>query len=195
MAFDLLLSWSLAVTLWVVAARFAPLTILWLILVQATAALYYEQVLHQYEDLYPLFTISAINMAALVLAKPLSQWMRSQTPPKWFMGVVSVAAAYFILTGIGFGLEQKSHPLFIAHAALTAAFLFYMTRSGLANKDIASLVVAALTTIIAVSIIVLMEINNDEPGLIFITIFILSAAVFSARKLTQLKKTWDEQTA
>ncbi|MEY3344236.1 MAG: hypothetical protein RL090_1920 [Bacteroidota bacterium] len=193
MAFDLMLSWTMAVTLWVVAARFAPLTLLWLILFQATAMLYYEQVLHQYEDLYALFTLSAINIAALVLAKPVAQWMGSPTAPKWFRGVVSVSAAYFILVGIVFMLEDKGHPLFFLHSVLTAAFLFYMTRSGIAKKDIASLVIAALTTIIAISIIVMLEINNDEPGLIFITVFILSTAVFSARALTQLKKKWDDQ--
>lgn len=192
MAFDLMLSWTLAVSLWVVAARFAPLTLLWLILIQSTSTLYYEQVLHQYEDLYPLFTLAAINVVTLILAKPITNWMGIEHAPRWFSGVISVASAYFILTGIGFGLEHKGDPLFIMHSVLTIGFLYYLIRTGLLNKSISSLVVAALTAIIAVSIVVLLDINNDEPGLIFITIFVLSSAVFIARKLTQLKKKWDE---
>ncbi len=193
MAFDLMLSWTLAVTLGVVAARFAPLTFLWLVLIQTTSMLYYEQVLHLYEDLYSIFTFAAINVATLVLTKPVTKIFSSEPTPKWFLGIISISAAYFILTGIGFGLERKAHPLFIMHSALTVFFLFYMTRNGLSNRNIASLVIAALTAIIAISIVVLLEINNDEPGLIFITVFILSSAVFIARKLTHLKKKWDDQ--
>lgn len=193
MAFDLLLSWTLAVTLWVVAARFAPLTLLWLILVQTTVSLYYEQVLHQYQDLYPLLTLSAIGLGTLLLSKPITNRLHTANAPKWFTLVVAVSCAYFMLSGVGFGLEQMQDPLFILHAALTISFLIYMTRSGFKNHDIPSLVIAALSAIIAVCMVVLIKIDSDEPGLIFLTVFILSSVVYLARQLTALKKKWDEQ--
>ena len=188
-AFDLMLNWSLAVTLWVLVARFAPLTALWLILLQITLLLYLEQVAHSYNELLLFFLISIANLSVLVVPHLAFRLRMALYSPIWLSMTALSACLVFLTLGMERGINELSNPWFIPHAILTILVLVSSARQGFNMRMLTPLVMTAICTIIIISFFII-KWNDNEPGLLLLTAFILSSVVILARYLIRLNRKW-----
>lgn len=193
LAYDLMLSWTLAVSLWVVVARFAPLTLLWLLLLQVTIGLFISEKLHVYTELPIYFSITCTNFLVLALPVVLSKVRLSMGTPRWFRSVVSSVCAYYMVSGFAVGLEKSDNPFFILQLILSVIVLTYLVRFGFNNRELESLAIASLSAIAIVCAIIIIKIDEGEAGLITVTLFVLVSVVYLTKRLLLLKKSWNEE--
>ncbi|MFN5324552.1 MAG: DUF2157 domain-containing protein [Bacteroidota bacterium] len=192
MAFDLTLNWTLGITLWVVVTAFAPLTLIWLALIQITTVLYFEQTCNTYDTLLLITALGLFNFLISQANRWIGLFKCKVQAPQWFL-LISMIASLAILTagtvhGIMDMIQWSLAPLTVATLAV-----FYLTsKDGLLKKSITPIALSILCTIIIISSVIL-EINDQEPGLLLLTFFILTSVVMSAKKLTHLKNQWNEK--
>lgn len=191
-AFDLMLNWSLAVTLWVLVARFAPLTALWLILLQITLSLYLEQVAHSYNELLLFFLISISNLLVLVVPHFAFRLRMAVFAPQWLSMTALSACMVFLTLGMERGINEPSNPWFIPHAILTFLVLVSSARQGFNMRMLTPLVMTAISSIVILSFLIV-KLNDDEPGLLFLTVFILTSVVVLAKYLIHLNRKWQDE--
>lgn len=193
LAYDLMLSWTLAVSLWVVAARFAPLTLIWLLLFQFTIGLFISEKLHIYAELPIYFSITFTNFLVLVLPVIFSKIRLHIETPRWFRSVVSSTCAYYMVSGFAAGLEKLDSPFFIPQVILSIFVLAYLVVYGFNNRELESLAFASLSAIAIVCAIIIIKIDEGEAGLIAVTLFVLASVVYLTKRLLHLKKSWNEE--
>jgi uncharacterized membrane protein len=193
LAYDLMFSWTMAISLWVVAARFAPLTLFWLLLLQVTIALFLWNKLHIDSDLPIYFAITCANFLALVLPIISSKLRLNLGSPRWFRSVVSSVCAYYMVSGFAVGLEKTESPFFIPQLILSVFVLTYLVRFGFNNRELESLAIASLSAIAIVCAIIIIKIDEGEAGLIAVTLFVLASVVYLTKRLLHLKKFWNEE--
>ncbi|MFM7053203.1 MAG: DUF2157 domain-containing protein [Bacteroidota bacterium] len=193
LVYDLMLSWTLAISLWVIAARFAPLTLFWLFLLQVTIALLFEEKLHDYSELPLYFAITCTNLLALVLPGILSKMRLKLETPQWFRSAVASVCAYYMVSGFAVGLDKIESPFFIPQVILSLVVLAYLVRFGFVNRELESLAIASLSAIAIVCAIIIIKIDEGEAGLIAVTMLVLSSVVYLTKRLLHLKKSWNEE--
>lgn len=92
-AYDFFFGWTLFVTLWAVAGRYAPLWLLWIVLANTTIYLYKEQVAVSDQGMRELIENAPILICLLsvVIAESLFIMKRIQQRNVWFINTVTLA--------------------------------------------------------------------------------------------------------
>jgi len=186
-AYDFFLAWTVFISIWVLAANFPPLWVLYLLLINTTILLYADQVANHWSDKLVFTILFLVNLVALIVSKVLLK--AGKTIPTWFTNLVALAAISFstigITTGI-FGNQDPSFWLLLLLAALAyAAGIWY----GLHQHSIFYL------SIIPVSLIIIgsawfLNISNDAGSFLFISLFIIGSATLTIKYLLDLQKKW-----
>lgn len=91
-AYDLFLSWTLAIVVWVVVAHFAPLWLLFIILCNMTLHLYAEQVANNWSNLFRLTMLFLLTTAFALAGLLLNKWKPAARVPGWSILVVMTGA-------------------------------------------------------------------------------------------------------
>ncbi|MFM8917156.1 MAG: hypothetical protein ACKOGP_05375, partial [Bacteroidota bacterium] len=182
-----------AITLWVIGARFAPLTHFWLFLLEVTWAWLFEEKLNDYSELHLYFAIYCNNLLALVLPSFLSKMRLKLETPRWFRSAVASVCAYYMVSGFAVGLDKIESPFFIPQVILSLVVLAYLVRFGFINRELESLAIASLSAIAIVCAIIIIKIDEGEAGLIAVTMLVLSSVVYLTKRLLHLKKSWNEE--
>ena len=193
LVYDLMLAWTLAITLWVVVARFAPLTLLWLLLLQVTIGLYFEEKLHIYSELPIYFVITCANLLVLTLTNLLSKMSVHLTTHRWFRLLISLVCSYYMVAGFSIGLEKTDSPFFIPQVVISIVVLLYLVRNGFIKREVELLAIASLSAIAIVCAVIIIKIDEGEAGLISVTLLVLSSVVYLTKRLLSLNKNWNEE--
>lgn len=193
MAFDLLRLWLLVVTPMAIAAGFAPLSMIWVILLNVTIGTYHEQVLRTGSETTLILILAYTNLFLLLVPQILKKTGNVIAVPKWFQ-LILVSAGLFMLTiGVVVGLDNPGEWTFLVSLA-TILFLYgFLTHQGRLHKSIIPLVLGALSVLVVISAVIL-KIDSDEYGTLFLSVFLIATSTLLTRYFLHLKKSWSHAT-
>jgi uncharacterized membrane protein len=188
-AYDFFLAWTIFITLWVVVANFAPLWLLYLILINTTFSLYAEQVASNWSSVLVMSILFAINALALFIFILISKFWQQLNVPKWFLQLLAVAVACCATIGISIGIFERYTPAFPILILTTLLTYGLGIKEGLASKKIFYLAVISLSTIVIGSSL-LLKVSHGEGMFLLVSLFIVAAVTLVIKNLLHLQKKW-----
>jgi len=194
-AYDFFLGWTIFVTLWVAVSGFAPLWLLWIVLINTTGVFYSQQVAREMPEMLLLLLFLLVNAAFLLLSAALPLLNARIKVPVWFSNVLALAVAYLATFGMilwvsGLGSntpwdKNDAYPPVIAGiaAVLYAAGLWH----GWKRKNAFFLAVVPFCILLVVAA-GLLRLSDDMGMLLFISLFIIGGVTMIIRNLIHLSK-------
>lgn len=182
-AYDFFLAWTIFVTLWVLVSYFAPLWLLYLVLINTTLVLYSQQVAKDWSEVFICTILFAVNTTILISANLL---VKSKVP-NWLKNIIAVAATSYATIGIVIGMFNKyqaSFPVLIVVTALVFAFGIW---HGFKTKSGFYLSVIPFSLIIIVSAL-LIKISDGEMIFLIVSLFIIGSVTLTIKNLINLQK-------
>lgn len=192
-AYDLFLNWTLCIFLWVLVADFAPLWLVWLILLNLTAQLYVQQIRTYWPTMsLPIF-IYSINVLSIVIALLLKH-VRKAEIPSWFVIVLALGAVTISTISVSIGIFERNEPLFGVLMILVivsyAAAIWY----GYNYKSLFYLALTGCSVIIIICAAIL-NATVEAGGILFVCLFIAGAITGLIKGLLTLQKNWNLEKA
>ncbi len=188
-AYDFFLLWTVFVTLWVVVSDFAPLWLIWIILINTTLFLYAQQVAFHWSEVVVFTVHFMLNTLLLILFIGLSK-RTSINIPNWFTNTIALGAVTFSTIGIAIGIFGDFQQSFVLLNILAAIFYSLGIIYGYLTKNRFYLAIVALSLIIILSSL-LVEISDYEGMLLLISLFIIGSVTFVISNLMKIQKKWD----
>lgn len=190
-AYDFFLGWTMFVSIWVLAGGFAPLWLIYVILVNTTLILYANQVAQDWDAVFICTLLFLLNGLVLALAGLLPRYQPEFRIPYWFVQVMVLICVSIATIGIAIGILDYQ-PSFLALLPLTllsyAAGIWY----GLREKKMIYLSAIPFSVII---IICSWLVKGTEGGSMFLftSIFVVASVTMVIVKLLKLQKQWTHE--
>jgi uncharacterized membrane protein len=192
-AYDFFLGWTVFTTIWVLISNFAPLWLIWIVLINTTLTFYAEQVARDWPEIFLLALHFAFNMSILLFFLLLPKFYKKAIVPNWFTNILALAAISFSTLIIANGIFENITRIWIIVFIFTAIFdvlgIFY----SLKTKSSFYLSIIFLSVIVIISSS-LTEISHDEGMFLFNGFFILIATTGAIAFLVKLQKKWRNET-
>jgi len=191
-AYDFFLVWTIFITLWVVISNFAPLWLIYIVLINTVFILYSQQVAKDWSEIYTFTLLFIINTIVLIAATMLSQHKKVAN---WFLNTVGLVCATYATLGIILGIFEGSYRDYAAFLALItitsvvfAAGIWYglKTKSGF----YISVIPFCITLIISAWLI---EIEGGMMMYLCVSLFIVTAVTLIIKNLIHLQKKWKNE--
>ena len=112
-AYDFFLAWTIFVTIWAFVANFAPLWILYFVLINTTIILFQLQVARDWSFVSLMSLLFIINLIPVSIAIYLRDYKLKQTIPSYFIVVLGLASIAFSTIGIIYGIMNDSQGGFV----------------------------------------------------------------------------------
>ena len=184
--YDFFLQWLIFSTLWVLVSDFAPLWLLYLILLHATIISYMDHVQKNSSATSIFLYLSALDCALYLFSLMLSSW-KKVIIPKWFMQCLTIAATLFATMGISLGIHRKLDTEF---ALLCSGTLFSFAlglKTAVQQKSTFLLSLIPLSIIIIISSL-LLKISNSQFMMLLTGLFIVFSITAVIWLLIQVQK-------
>jgi uncharacterized membrane protein len=186
-AYDFFLGWTVFVTLWAIVSDFAPLWLIYFILINTTLYLYTEQVAKNSSItfVYTLhFIVNMIPVLFVVFSK--------NKAPNWFLYTMILASVTYATLGISIGIFEKFEFAFLFLIIITGISYVFGLKHGLQTKNGFYLSVIPFSLIIIASA-VFINISNNELMFLFISMFIIVSVTFTILNLINYQKKWNHE--
>ena len=184
-AYDFFLAWTIFVTLWALVSNFAPLWLLYLVLINTTFIFYSEQVATDWSLALVCIVLFIFHFSVL-LSIHISGIKKI---PDWFLNIVSLAAIGYATMGVVSGIFDEYElvfPLLLSMVAIAYALgLWY----GLKTKRSFYLSVIPFSIIIMIAAL-LIKISNGEIMLLMVSLFIVTSVTLTIKNLIDIQKKW-----
>lgn len=187
-AYDFFLAWTVFVTLWVLVSGFAPLWLLYLVLINTTFILYAQQVADDWPEVFVFTLLFIFNTAVLIFAIMLSGKKR----PDWFLNTVALASAGYATIGVVIGIFDPHYAAFPILILITTLVFASGIWHGLKTKSRFYLSVIPFSLIIIVSAL-LIKIADGGTMLLLVSLFIVAGVTFTIKNLIDLQKKWTNE--
>lgn len=188
-AYDWFLGWTAAITLWVIISKYAPMWLLYMILLNTTLVLYAEQVAFNWSDIFIFTLLFGLNLLALLVALGLDFYLKKIEVPNWFIYTVALAAVTFATIGLSIAIVDKKMSeaiiLIVVSLATYAGGLFY----GYQQRKIFYLSIIPFSVIILFAVFII-RLSGDAGSFFLITLFIVGSVTLLIRGLLSLQKMW-----
>ena len=190
-AYDFFLGWTISIALWVGISNFAPLWLIFIILVNTTFILYAEQVAYNWSGAFFFTSLCIINilfLTATLLGNKIVPGVNN--PPVWFSNLIALASVFYSTIGVTIGIYEKTEITLIA-LLITMVSLFYFAgiKYGLKIKSFFYLSIIPLS-IIVIIVALLIKISDTAAMFFFISLFVITSVTFVIRNLIYLQKEW-----
>ncbi|NGM61888.1 DUF2157 domain-containing protein [Sphingobacterium sp. SGG-5] len=189
-AYDFFLAWTLFISIWVIISSFAPLTLLYVILINTTFILYSNQVAKDWNFEYICTLLFALN-TTIAIGSLYLKHMKKVMTAQWLIQTLSLTAiAFLTLTVIYQIMEQLSSfaiilsPLYIV---TIGAAIWFSRRM----KSTFYLAAAAFSLIISVSAILMRYGHNDIDTFLFLSLFIVVSVTATVKYLIYIQRKWN----
>lgn len=191
-AYDFFLGWTIFITLWVLVSNFAPLWLLYILLINTTFVLFIDQVGPDWSAILILFILFLMNALFLVGAILLSKYQKVEKVPNWFLYVISLATLAFSTMGIVYSIVDNSGTL--GYIFVITAVVFYVAGIyfGLKQKNAFYLSIIQLSVIIIICALILNGVE-DGSGIVLTGIFIIASITGVIKNLMNLQKKWNNE--
>lgn len=187
-AYDLFLGWTLAITAWVFLAHFAPLWLLYLLLINTTITLYFQQMAPLANQQYLPALLFLLNSTLLIAALLFGHYQPSKTFPAWLLVILTLGAVTMATIGMMIIIFDKRSAalalLLPAIAILYPAGLWY----GYRYRQLVYLAVIPLSVLIILAGYFL-KLSGEEGMLLFTSLFILTGVTVLIKALLHFHKT------
>lgn len=195
-AYDFFLGWTLCITLWVLISNFAPLWILYLLLVNTTFVLYSNQVASGWSEIFVFSCLFFFNFLILVVSIWFTKGYREIIVPAWFIKLLSIVSISFSTLCITLGIFEDFQTSWIV--TFTGSSIIYAIGIlyGLRSRSGFYIAIISLSCIIIISSF-LINLTGDEPvGMFFlVSLFIVVSVTLVIKKLLELLKKWSHEPA
>ncbi|MDH6251047.1 putative membrane protein [Chryseobacterium sp. H1D6B] len=191
-AYDFFLAWTLFITLWVIVSNFAPLWLLYIVLINTTFFLYTEQVVKGWPEILVITLLFLFNTAILIATVLLGHYKRIENIPKWFIYILALGSVTFATIGIVFGIMDDQPPLFIVLILTTLIVFALGIWHGIRSKNTFYLSIIPLSLIIIISAF-LFKISHEEIMFFMVGLFIIVSVTLVIMNLLTLQKKWTNE--
>ena len=188
-AYDFFLVWTIFITLWVMVSNFAPLWLLYILLINTTFIFYVQQVASDWSGILVLTILLLLNTIVLISAILLSKFKHFNIP-NWFITIMTLAAATFatvaIITII-FGIFAGDQPIFPILISIVLILFSTGIWYGIKTQSGLFLSVIPFSLIVIVSAI-LIKISDGEMMFLLVGLFIIISVTLVIKNLINLQK-------
>ncbi|MCF6308707.1 MAG: DUF2157 domain-containing protein [Flavobacteriaceae bacterium] len=190
-AYDFFLGWTFAVILWVIISNFAPLWLVFLLLINTTFILFTEQVAQGWSEVFVFLLLFLMNGFFLVSSLLIKQF-KDYKIPKWFTNIIALAVVVFGTFGITFGLFDNFNSTFglliIAVFSLFGVGIYY----GLKFKSGFYLAIISFGLVFIFTGF-LIKISSNEFMFFVVSLFIIGSVTLVIKSLIDLQKKWNHE--
>ncbi len=187
-AYDFFLAWTVFVTLWFLVSNFAPLWLLYLVLINTTFILYSQQVAKDWSEVFICSLLFIINVTVLISA---IFWGKKKIP-NWFLNTVALASVSYTTIGVVIGIFDKYQVTFPILILITAIAFALGIWHGLKTKSGFYLSVIPFSLIIIVSAL-LIKISDGEMMFLLVSLFIIASVTLTIKNLIDIQKKWTNE--
>jgi uncharacterized membrane protein len=187
-AYDLFLSWTLAITIWVVVANFPPLWLVYALLINTTLNLYAEQVANHWPDELVYFLQFLVN-TALLLGVLFMAKKNTAASPSWFRIILALAAATTGTIAMMAGIYGHKGVTFLVMFPTVAILYTLGFFYGLRQKSLFYISVISFSAIVIIAAWFI-DLSHDAGMYLFASLFIIASITFLIKKLIDLQKQW-----
>lgn len=187
-AYDFFLAWTIFITLWVVVSNFAPLWLLYIILINTTFILYSQQVAKDWSEVFVYSSLFIINTTVLISANFLGK----KKIPNWFLNTVALASVSYATIGVVIGIFDKYQAAFPVLILITSIAYALGIWHGLKTKSGFYLSIIPFSFIIIVSAL-LLKISDGVMMFLFVSLFIIASVTLTIKKLIDIQKKWGNE--
>lgn len=191
-AYDFFLAWTLFITLWVVVSNFAPLWLLYIVLINTTFILYTEQVVKDWPPILVITLLFLFNTAILLTFIFLEKDKKIESVPKWFTYILALGSVTFATAGMIFGILDEDQSIFPGLALIVILMYGLGIWHGIKSKSGFYLSVIPLSIIIMISASIL-RISEGAEMLLPVSLFIIVSVTLVIMKLVNLQKKWKNE--
>ncbi|WP_190810377.1 DUF2157 domain-containing protein [Flagellimonas sp. S3867] len=188
-AYDLFLGWTLLITLWVIVSNFAPMWLLYIILINTTFILYTGQVAHDWSAgfIFTLFfSINIITVLIFVLESTFNFKIHS---PKWLQNLLLLSVVSIGTFGVISGIFDGPHSSFIILYLLVLLFFGLGIWYGLKREQIIYISLIPFGAIIIISAL-LIELSDGAAMFLVVGLFIVISVSLLIMALLKLQRKW-----
>lgn len=191
-AYDFFLAWTLCIMLWVIVADYAPLWLLFLILINTTLILYSVQVARYLSNTDICALLVLINSLVLISAHWFTDKKKTENLPNWFVTIFSIAIATYATAGIVFGIFNDAPIIFWLLLIFTSCLYTLGIQYSLRKKSLLYLSIISFSLIVIISAI-FFRLSYDMGMFLFVCIFILGSVTMVIKNLLDLQKKWADE--
>lgn len=191
-AYDFFLAWTLFITLWVAVSNFAPLWLLYIVLLNTTFFLYTEQVAKDWSALLVIALLFLFNTSILLIFLFLDKDKKIETVPNWFTYILVLGCLTFATVGMIFGIIDGYDPVFPVLAPIILLVFTLGIWHGIQSKNGFYLSVIPLSIIIIISAS-LLKITDGGSMLLIVSLFIIVSVTLVIMNLINLQKKWNHE--
>ncbi len=188
-AYDFFLGWTLFIALWVAVSHFAPLWLVFIVLINTTIILYSEQVANHWSENFVFTILFIVNLVFLTTTLFVPKITSKNKPPKWFTNLLALATVFFSTIGISIGVFQNFETSFIVLIILTALFYSLGIMYGLKVKSGFYLSIIPFSLII-ITTAFLVNLSEEAGMFFFISLFVVVSVTILIKNLLDLQKKW-----
>ncbi|KUJ50648.1 DUF2157 domain-containing protein [Chryseobacterium sp. JAH] len=191
-AYDFFLGWTIFIALWVIVSDFAPLWLLFLLLINTTFLLYTEQVAKDWSPIFICLFLFLLNSSAAITGIFISESKKDIYAPRWFLNIVSFAAVSFATMGIVIGISDEYDPDFPFLVLFSLIVFGLGIWHSLKKKNGFYLAVIPLSLIIIISALIF-EISDNEASFLLVSLFTIVSITLVIWNLINFQKKWKNE--
>ncbi|NML24088.1 DUF2157 domain-containing protein [Pseudoflavitalea sp. G-6-1-2] len=187
-SFDLFFNWTLCVTIWAIAAGFAPLWLIWIVLVNVSWGLYNTQYGTESSMLSFMLGTFIFNSLCLIVTLSLKKSTEHRIPT-WFAVTLALIVAYFVTTALAYKYYDRSGNQIVIYFVLAALLYSWMVWYSIRNKTIVYPAIAGASTIIIITSRIISD-SWSAVALLLACLFVAGSITGLVIVLMKLQKTW-----
>ncbi|MEP7196357.1 MAG: DUF2157 domain-containing protein [Saprospiraceae bacterium] len=191
-AYDFFLAWTILITLWVVVSNFAPLWLVYLILVNTCFYLYSQQVSNDWSAVDLCTLLLLLNSFFIVLPALYSRFIVEIKVQRWFTNTVALIAVTYSTVGISIGIFDTDQSSLMILLPLAGILYTLGILLAFKEKRLFYLSIISFSLIFIISCL-FMKISKDEWIFLFTSFFIILSITMVIKYLVQLQKKWSNE--
>lgn len=188
-AYDLFLSWTLFITLWLIVSNFAPLWLIYLTLVNTTIVLYAQQIATHWDLVFLMSILILFNSLCLLLGKWLDGKMKLFIFPIWLENILALAVGFMAIIGVVNVVYEPFQLMYSLFLGLVTVFYVLAYYNAFQNKRVFYIALVNLSLIVITSAI-LLKFSDAYFMMLIISIFIIVGVTLTIKYILGLQKRW-----
>lgn len=187
-AYDFFLAWTLFISLWVLISKYAPLTLLYVVLLHTTLILYSQQVAKDWSFVMICTLLFLLNIGISLLIAVLKKYSPEWPTASWFSKIIALASMSFATLGLSIGMHNNTKAVYWLLLCLYLALLIGGVIRALTERNTFQLAISALSVITIIC--ALLFLIDEDMVFLLVSIFIVAAVTLSIKGLMHLQKKW-----
>ncbi len=188
-AYDLFLGWVLLTSLWVLVSNFAPLWLLYIVLLNTTFILYTKQVAHDWSSDFMYTLLFVFNTLIALIFIIASKFKYKTHAPVWLQNILVLYVVSIGIMGFLEGIFDRQGSAFTIFYLIVLLFFGAGIWYGIKHKQIIYLSLIPFSGIIIISAF-LIELSDGAFMFLTVGLFIVISISLLIMSLLKLQRKW-----